>query len=321
MSAFFERIKKINILNIINVIALIALIVLFASMQSTFLSVINIQNLLTDMSTLAILAAGLTFILLMGSMDLSIGAVVSISAVIFVVLLPRIGWPAYIITILFGAGAGFTNGLIFTKLRIPSFIATLGTMNIWLSIALIVSGGSPLPIASENWGFINWTKGFMLEIIPPFFVVAVGVILVLVFIQKKTKTGRYSYAIGANEKAAIVAGINIPKTKMLLFMACGICAGVTGALLAAKIRSSNPYIGDPLTLMTFAAVALGGTSLSGGKGKVIGALLGAAIVTVIKNGMVVIGVDAYLQDVVFGIIIILSILLTTDRRNKDMIVK
>ncbi len=321
MSTVMNYLKKINLINVINVISLIALLVLFTCLQSSFLSGINVKNLLTDMSTLIILAAGLTLVLLLGSMDLSIGAVVSVSAVILVVLLPKIGWLAYVVPILFGAGAGFLNGVIFAKLRIPSFIATLGTMNIWASMALILSGGSPLPIGQEEWVYINWSKGYLLDVVPAFFLIAIAVVALLTVVQRKTKPGRYAYAIGANEKAANIAGVNTSKTKITMFMLCGICAGVTGVLLASKIRSSNPYIGDPLTLMSFAAACLGGTSLSGGKGKVLGALLGAAIVTVIKNGMNVVGVNAYFQDVVFGIIIILSILLTTDRRNRDMIVK
>lgn len=306
--------KKINIMDFISPLSVIILLVFFTSINSSFLSMINIANLFTDMAPLLVIACGITFVLIIGSIDLSLGSVCSCSAVILALLLPRIGVYAYLVSIGFGLFAGFINGLVFAKVKVPSFIVTLAASSIWQSAAYLICNGAPLLIPPKTWGYIEWGDMQIGFLTMPF-ILAFVLMLILYFFQKKTVFGKYAYAVGANEKAAWVAGVNIDLTKILAFTICGTMSAITGILLSVKLRSGIPTVGDPITLMGIAAAALGGTSLSGGKGSVIRALLGAALVTTIRNGMNLIAIDAFWQQIVFGSLVIVALYMTIDRRS------
>lgn len=312
--------KKLNISNYINIISIVLLLILFTAINKNFLSIVNIKNLLTDISPLLVMACGVTFVLLLGSIDLSIGAICSCSAVIFAILLPQHGYMAYIVAIVFGIIAGFLNGIIFTKVKIPSFIATLGTMSVWQSLAYIISDGAPLQIKIKHWGFLEWAK-IKVGIVPMTLIVALVILFVFYIVQKNTKLGKYSYAIGANERAARLAGVSIDLVKLFVFTINGLCCALAGIFLSVKLKSGIPTVGNPFQLMGIAAVVLGGTALTGGKGGVLGTLIGVATVKIIQNGMNVIGVNTFWQNIVFGIIIILALILTADRSGRDSIVK
>ena len=168
--------------------------------------------------------------------------------------------------ILFGIGAGALNGILYTKLRIPSFITTLGTMNIWQSFALLVSGSVPLQVKPDNYWMIDFAK-INLGVIPLLFVIALAVFVVAYLIQKYTKFGRYTFAVGANERSARLAGVNVDKVKITTMLFAGLCAAIAGIMITAKLKSGIPTVGDAVTLQVIAACALGGTALAGGKGK------------------------------------------------------
>ena len=315
-----EGAVRLNFMDYVSLLSIVILVIVFTIINKNFLSLYNIKNLLADMAPLLVMGCGVTMVLLIGSIDLSIGSICSCASVIFAVTLPTWGVLSYIWVILFGLFAGFINGLVYTKVKIPSFIATLGAMSVWQSAAYVLSHGAPIQIGLKHWNFINWAKikiGFM----PLVLLVALSLVAITYTIQHYTKLGKYIYAIGANERGARIAGVKINRTKILVFMICGLGCALMGILLSAKLKSGIPTVGESFTLMAVAAVALGGTSLSGGKGSVLGTIIGVAVVIIIQNGMQVVGVDTFWQQVVFGIIVILAVYLTVDRSSRHISIK
>ena len=309
-----------NLMDYVSLLAIIILIVVFTIINKNFLSLYNIKNLLTDMAPLLVMGCGVTMVLLIGSIDLSIGSIASCAAVIFAVTLPKWGAMSFVWAVAYGVAAGLINGIVYTKVKIPSFIATLGAMSVWQSVAYVISDGAPVQLELKYWNFINWSKvkfGFM----PLVLILGLALVALTFIILKYTKLGKYIYAIGANERGARMAGVRINFTKMLVFTLCGLACALMGILLSAKLKSGIPTVGESFTLMAVAAVALGGTALSGGKGGVLGTIIGVAVVTIIQNGMQVVGVDTFWQQVVFGIIVILAVYLTVDRSSRHMSIK
>ena len=214
--------------------------------------------------------------------------------------------------LLVGVISGLLLGIIHVKLKVPSFIASLGFMSVWTSVAYLVSNRAQ-SIPRAMWGAADWYRVSFLTAIPLPLIIAVIIALVFYVLQTRTVFGRTIFSIGGNERATRIAGMGVDRTKIIIFTLTGVCASLGGIFLAAKIRSSDPTIGDPYTLMIVASCVLGGTSLSGGKGSCLGTILGALTVTVIKNGLTFIGVDAYWQDVVFGLFVLAMIILSIDR--------
>jgi len=316
----FSHRGKSSIMEYMSPLSVVLLLVLFTSINSNFLSALNIGNLLTDMAPLLVIGCGITFVLIIGSIDLSIGSVCSCSAVIIALLIPRIGNLAYLVAVVFGIAAGVINGIVFTKVKIPSFIVTLGAMSVWQSAAYVISNGAPLLIPPKAWDHIAWTKiKFGVFSMP--LILSLLIMIILYAVQKKTIIGKFSYAVGANERASRIAGVNTGLTKIAAFTVCGTLSALAGILLATKLRSGIPTVGEPITLMGIAAAALGGTSLSGGKGSVFGALLGAALVTIIQNGMNLIAIDAFWQQIVFGSLVIVALYITIDRSGRNVVMK
>ncbi len=309
-----------NFMDYISLFAIIILVAVFTIINKNFLSLFNIKNLLTDMGPLLVMGCGVTMVLLIGSIDLSIGSIASCASVIFAITLPHWGVMAYLWALAFGVVAGLINGIVYTRVKIPSFIATLGAMSVWQSVAYVISHGAPVQINLKLWNFINWSKikfGFF----PLVLIVALSIVAICYILLNYSKLGKYIYAIGANERGARMAGVRINFTKMMVFTVCGIGSAGMGILLSAKLKSGIPTVGEPFTLMAVAAVALGGTALSGGKGGVLGTIIGVAVVTIINNGMQVVGVDTFWQQVVFGFIVILAVYLTVDRSSRHLSIK
>ena len=296
------------------------LLLIITTINPRFVSVGNISNIMSDMSALLFLAIGVTFILLIGSIDLSIGAMSSCACVIFAVTLPNLGWMSMVLALLYGTFAGLISGLLYVKLKIPSFIATFGTMSIWQSVALIISNGAPQQIGKDYWQYTQWFR-IKLGILPVPFIIAVIVFLILLEVERKTKFGRTLFAIGGNESAARMAGLNVDGTKISVFVIMGFFAALAGIFFAMNLKSGIPTVGEPFTLTAIAAVALGGTSLSGGKGGLAKTLAGVILVILIQNGMNVIGVGVFWQKITFGIIILIALYITTDRKRRNLVVK
>lgn len=318
-----------NIMKYFSFSAIIILVVGLSLTQQNFLGKANLTTLLRDTAPLMIMSAGMTSVLIFGSIDLSMGAACSVSNVLFVKFLNDFGASmpnvavatllAFMLSMGFGLCAGFMLGVIHVKLKVPSFIASLGFMSVWQSTALLISE-APIAVPKAMWGAIDWFKvSFGVVGLP--LVIAVALVILLYIFQSHTTFGKAVYAIGGNERSARMAGMGVDRTKILVFTINGLCASLGGIFLAAKIKSCAPTVGDPFTLLIVASVVLGGTSLSGGKGNVLGTILGVFTVAIIQNGMNFIGVDAYWQNVVFGFFVLAAIAVSVDRSTKDQTIK
>jgi len=318
-----------NIMRYFSFSAIIILVVGFTLVHSRFVSEANLRNLFIASAPLLIMAAGMTAILLLGSIDLSMGAVCSVANVLTVVVInnvgPAIGLPfvaailSLLVILIFGAVAGLMLGTIHVKFKVPSFIASLAFMAIWQSVALLIRE-APESILRSMLGSVGWYRvTFSVFSLPLFFSLIVAAMLYV--LQNKTSAGRALYAIGGNERASRLAGIKVDKVKITLFMINGMCAALGGYFLAANLRSAAPRQGEAFTLLIVASVVLGGTSLIGGRGNVMGTVLGVLIVAIIQNGMNFIGVDAFWQQVVFGTFILVAIAISVDRSTRGLIIK
>ena len=318
-----------NIMKYFSFSAIIILVLALSITQENWLGTTNLSNLLRDTAPLMIMSAGMTMVLLFGSIDLSMGAVCSVSNVTYVHFMLAYQdafispWIASVLGMLvslaFGLGSGIALGLIHVKLKVPSFIASLGFMSLWQSVALLITQ-NPESVPKAMWGTVAWYKiAFGVLGLP--LVIALLIIVLLHCITRFTPSGRAIFAIGGNERTARVAGMSVDRTKLIVFAVNGLLAALAGIFLAANLRSSAPTIGDPFTLKIVAACALGGTSLAGGKGSELGTILGVFTVSIIENGMNFIGVNAYYQNIVFGIFVLAAIALTVDRSIRGQIVK
>ncbi len=310
--------------------SLIILVIAFTIMDNSFVNPSNLKNLLSDSAPLMIMAGGMTFVLLLGSVDLSVGAVCSVANVLVVRLMiefsasmnqsPMAIVLAYILAALFGILAGIILGFVHVKLKVPSFIASLGFMSVWRSVALLVSE-APVSMPKVLWPSIEWAKVTFFEVLGLPLVLAIVVIVLFHVVQTRTPFGKYIMAVGGNERTARMAGIPVDRTKMLAFVAAGLCAALGGIFLAAKLKSSAPTVGNDFTLLVIASVVLGGTALTGGRGKVLGTVIGVFVTSIIRNGMNIVGVDVFWQNIVFGLVILGAVALTIDRNQRNIIVK
>lgn len=309
------------VLKYMNVVCLALVVAGFTLINPNFLSAFNVRNILTDTAPLLLVSSALTFVLLLGCIDLSTGSVISCTCVIAGLYIGQTGSLAMIILMLvLGVLAGLLNGLVYTLLKVPTFVATLCTSAIWSCAALVISGGTPQGIPIDQWGSIAWSKGRVLGC-PVTFVIAFAVLLALWFVQSRTPVGKAIFAVGANEKAARMMGLRTTWAKLAAFTLTGMGAAAAGTFYAIKLRSSLPTAGASLTLMAIASVVLGGTTLTGGIGSVPRTLIGVLLVISLQNGLNVIAVDAFWQEIVFGLLVIVAIILNSDKSGRDIIIK
>jgi inositol transport system permease protein len=274
-----------------------------------FLTVSNLTIIVTQVSINALLAFGVTFVIITGGIDLSLGSIVAVTGVTAAMLAHPDSYPVLIpivMGLLAGLLMGAFNGFIITKSKIAPFIVTLGTMTIGRGLALILSDGRPVSNLSDSFNYLG--SGTVFGI--PFLIL----IFILVFalcsiILSKTVLGRYIYAIGGNEQAARASGINIDRVKLSVYSISGLLAGLAGILLASRITTGQPNAGAGFELDAIAAVVIGGTSTAGGRGTMAGTLIGVLLIGVINNGLDLLNVTSYYQQVVMGIIIIGAVVL------------
>ena len=330
-----SRMLNVIILRGGPLIALILLSIYLSVATPHFLTTSNLTNVIRQSSITAILAVGQTLVIISAGIDLSVGAVAAISACVAAVLMTQqfniagvtIGpvnfWFGLPIALAVGMLAGFINGYIISRARIPDFIATLGTMTTLRGIALLVTGGLPVPshlTATELKGYLPeqviWLGNGDLFGIPTAGLVALLTVIVGWFILRYTALGRTIYAVGGNRDAARVSGINIDRTKIAVYILCGLMAAVGGLVLAGRLNSANALMADGEELRSIAAVVIGGTNLFGGEGGVIGSLIGALIMGVLSNGLNLLNVSAFWQRVVQGMVIILVVVFDQWRRRR-----
>jgi erythritol transport system permease protein len=305
-------------------IALGLLIVVFASLSPAFLTTGNLLILSKHVAINAILAIGMTYVILTGGIDLSVGSVVGLAAMIagglinHGLVLPMFGvvvyfnvWLIIVLTLLAGMIIGSLNGWLITRFRIAPFIATLGIMYVARGFALLRSNGATFPnLVGDpelgNTGFQILGSGMFLGIpVPIWLMIVFG--SVGVFIANKTPYGRKVFAIGGNERAAELSGIRVNRVKLSVYMISGFCAAMTGLIIASQLLAAHPATGESFELNAIAAVVLGGTSLSGGRGGVGGTIIGAFVIGVLSDGLVLLGVSEFWQIVIKGIVIILAV--------------
>ena len=306
---------------LVRLVAIVILALVFTSVSNgSFLSNYNLKNLLADVVPYLVMAMGVTFVLMVGSIDLSMGTLASAVTCVLAKLIPTMGSWAYPIALSMGVIGGYINGNLVARVKMPSFIATLSTMSIWSSVAYVVSGSHSIEIVKNNWNYILWAKTFW-GVIPKALVFALILWVILFTIQHSTSFGKGLTAAGVNERAAQIAGVNVTRVKVLAFTLCGTCSALAGIALGAKLRGGLPTAGDAMCMLAIASAVLGGTALEGGKGGILNTLLGAAMVLMFQNGLNIIGVTSNSQDVVFGFLIIAAVFFAADRSSRHTIIK
>lgn len=293
---------------------LVMMVVLISIYSPGFASVNTGFIVLADTMTLFTLAAGLSFVIVIGGIDLSLPAVASLSSVLVALLLPEIGTLAFPVALLAGMAAGLFSGLVHVFLRIPSFIATMATGGVVAGTALFISDARAVGIGADSRPLLNWVSGASLTV-PNIILIGLVMLAAGVYIQRYTRFGRYSYAIGAGEQAALAAGIHVDRQKIIAFVLSALFAAVAGIMLAARMTSGSPTGASQLLLPAIAAVLVGGTPITGGLGGVGRTLVGALIVSVVRIGMTFVGIDIFAQQIVFGLVLIVTVAVTMDRDN------
>jgi ribose/xylose/arabinose/galactoside ABC-type transport system permease subunit len=304
-----------------NVLAAAALLFVALSLATPlFPSPENLLLVARQISILAIIATGMTFLFIAREIDLSVGSTYGFLAVTLAFLISKWfinPWLAMLITVLLGMLIGLLDGLVITQFGIPSFIVTLGMLSILRGAALLLTGGWPILVKlPPGDSFLNITAGRAWGVIPMQVFWMIGIMLIAGFVLSKTRFGSHVYATGGNEESAILTGIATKRVKIISFMITSALCGVTAALLVGQIHSASPLTGTGFELDIIAAVVIGGTPLFGGAGSILGTLLGAAILGMITNGLVLLGVSAFFEPVAKGLIIILAILVDTLVRRR-----
>ncbi len=321
--------KKIDMQKLLAPAALVILYVFFSIFGNNFFSSDMLKNILESSYYIGFMAFGVTFVIITGGIDLSLGTVMMCSSLIGAYVFKQENWPlwlALLTTVGVGAMFGFVNGVLIAKLKLPPFIGTLGTMNMSMGLGSIITKvqSQTWPTATAEVG--GWFKKVFirntLEIgelkISGFPVGAIWLIaffIIAALLLHKTKFGRYTYAIGSNEEAARLSGINVDKWKILVFTVCGIFAGLAGIFYAAAYTTITPGTGNGQEMNGITAVVIGGTSMAGGTGTMVGTLIGVFIMSVLKNGLSSCGLQAPWQTFFTGVVVIGAVLLDI-QRNK-----
>ncbi len=268
---------------------------------------------LSDTAVLFVMAAGMTFVIMLGGIDLSVQSVASFASVLVAEALPTLGYAAFPAAVLAGLVAGLLSGFVHVKLRIPSFVATLATGGVMAGLALLASHGRTVTILEAGRDKAALVTGSVLLGIPNVILIGAVVAIGGVLVQHYTRFGRFSAAIGSGEPAAWAAGIDVKGNKILAFGISGALAALAGVMLAARLSSGSPNLANELLLPTIAAVVVGGTAITGGVGGVARTIVGALIVSTVQIGMTFLGVNIFAKQIVFGAALILAVCVTIDR--------
>ncbi|KGR85057.1 ribose ABC transporter permease [Lysinibacillus odysseyi] len=295
-------------------IGLFLLVIVITLLNPSFLSVNNLLNVLRQVSISALIAFGMTFVILTGGIDLSVGSTLALTGAVAASLLAGGTDPiiAMGLALLLGLVLGAVNGVIITKGKVAPFIATLATMTIYRGLTLVYTEGRPVSGLGDSLAFQMFGKGYFFGIPVPVITMVVT-FAILYFILQKTTFGRRVYAVGGNEEAAKLSGISPDRVKIAVYAITGFLAAMSALILTSRLNSAQPTAGESYELDAIAAVVLGGTSLTGGKGWIFGTLVGALIIGVLNNGMNLIGVSSFFQQVVKGVVILLAVLI--DRKK------
>lgn len=306
-------------------VALILVFTFFAVMAPNFLSMANAVIISKHVALNAFLAIGMTFVIITGGIDLSVGSIVGLCAMVAGWLVLNgvdtgLGytvwfntWEIVGIAMLVGVGVGWINGILITRLNVAPFIATLGTLYVARGAALLSSGGRTFPNLSgtEEMGTASFPfigTGTILGL--PFMVwMLIAVAVLAHYISRRTPLGRHIYAVGGNERGAALSGVNVNRIKMFVYMFSGFCAALVGLIIASQLQAAHPATGETFELNAIAAAVLGGTSMSGGRGRITGTIVGAFVIGILSDGLVMMGVSSFWQTVIKGIVIIVAVVI------------
>lgn len=314
-----NKAKKFNLAEYGSLIALILLVVVISVISKDFATVDNFLSLLRQSSINGLIAFGMTLVILTGGIDLSVGSVLAFTTAIAAKMIQSgITSPlAMLVALILGTIFGFITGIIITKGRVQPFIATLISMTVFRGATMIFTNGKPISGLNKGTQFSNdflyfVGKGSLLGIPTPVWILVISFIIVY-FVLNRTTFGRKVYSVGSNERAASLAGVKVNNTKLAVYAASGLFSALAGLILMSRLGSAQPTLGSGYELDAIAAGALGGISLSGGRGKITGTLIGILIIAVLNNGLNIIGVSSYYQQVVKGVVILIAVLSDKDR--------
>jgi ribose transport system permease protein len=319
--------KKLNInLSILQpLIALLLMVLAMTILSDNFATRDNLFNVTRQISVNLCISIGMTMVILTGGIDLSVGSILAFTGAIAAGLIKNgiewqganlfIGFTLFgviLVAIVAGAILGSFNGWMITKFKVPPFVATLAMLTIARGFTMLYTKGFPITQLGDNFNFLGtgWFLGVPMPVWISLLIIGVSVVFI-----NKTRTGRYIYAIGGNEKAALLSGVNVKRVKMTVYLIAGALAGIGGLLVTARLDSAQPNAGMGYELDSIAAVVIGGTSLSGGKGFIMGTVIGALIIGVLNNGLVLLNVSPFWQQVIKGLVILLAVIIDRMQRK------
>ncbi len=298
-----------------TLIGLIVLAIILTILSPYFLTVSNLVNVVLQTSVNAIIAVGMTYVIVSAGIDLSVGSIVALSGVVMASALQAGAPPAVavLVGIAVGAGCGAVNGLLITWGNLPPFISTLGMMSVARGAALVYTEGRPISGFEENFRVLATGEPFWIPVPVAIMIVVYAVSHLLL---TRTRFGRYVYAIGGNEEAAKLSGVSIRFHKTMIYTFCGATSGLAAVILTARLNSAQPIAGIMYELDAIAAAVIGGTSLLGGEGTLGGTLIGALIMGVLRNGLNLLGVSSFLQQIVIGSVIIVAVMIDATLKKR-----
>lgn len=303
------EINKEKLQRISPLIGLTLLFVVLSIASPQFLTIDNLITVFRQVTINALIAFGMTFVILTGGIDLSVGSIVALTGAFTAGAMSN--GTSTLVAILIGLSSGIlmglANGILISLGNIPPFVGTLASMTIFRGVTLVYTGG--IPISNLNDSFTFWGKGYIFGVVPIPVVIMILSFIILYIVLTKTKFGKHVYAIGGNEETAYFSGVNVKKIKVLVYVISGLLAAMSGMLLTARLNSAQATAGTGFDSDAIASVVVGGTSLSGGNGGILGTIIGATIIGVLTNGLNLLGVHSYYQQIVKGIVIIVSVLM------------
>lgn len=306
-------------------VALILVFAFFAFAAPNFVSAANAVIVGKHVALNAFLAIGMTFVIITGGIDLSVGSIVGLCAMVagWLVLYgidPGLGWSIQfntleisLLVMLVGVGVGLINGLLITRLNVAPFIATLGTLYVARGAALLSSGGRTFPNLGGNLDYgsasFPWIGSGTVLGLPVMIWMLIALGCLAAYISRRTPLGRYIYAVGGNERGAALSGVKVNRVKMFVYMFSGLCAALVGLIIASQLQASHPATGETFELNAIAAAVLGGTSMSGGRGRIGGTIVGAFVIGILSDGLIMMGVSSFWQTVIKGLVIIAAVVI------------
>lgn len=291
---------------------LVVMFIVFTALNRSFLKVGNLVNILEQSTVILTMGMGATFVILAGSIDLSVGSILGLSSAVMAMTAEKLGYFSILLAIMIGVVCGAINGWIYSETKIPSFITTLGMMEAIRGIIYILADGK-VKLLNGPVRLIGMQR--LIPYVPNIFLGFLVVFGICYILFNYTSLGRNARAIGGSEEVSMLSGINLKRVKKLIYTLCGLTCGIAGAFAGIRLGAAAPVLGEGYELDVIAAIVLGGTPLSGGIGKLTGTIIGALIMGSLANGMNMAGINSYYQQLIRGIVVIVAVVVTMDRKN------